>query len=215
LAVQGRIITSISVKDDADKIVSHKEFLSSHTLGVHIPGWEANETTLRIAYTEEISPTGSGLLFERPLLIRILIPAFFLMLLFVIIAIPFVGSLNSKIEIAVAVIIGLVGARQLLIPTDSPSFLAADALLLIEMLAVAVSVALHPISKLQWVRRNNNTLLGQDSLRRMTPTDTQQLSASKPAVKTPRPGALWIILLVSLLIAALDRFSRSRRNPKE
>lgn len=203
MVIRGEIVTNVRVTDSSGRVVSEKEVPSSHTLAFDLRGWEIGTTTTRMQLYSERNETPdnaarAALVVQRPLLVRILVPAVLLVLFFVILAMPFVETFHSKLEIAVAVVIGLVGARQALLPAGSPSFLAADALLLVELLVVALPVACHPLSKPlgPGPAKDTASTTGPASIEEVTAEEKTSVQALPPSPSTRRTDlSAWFLLL--------------------
>jgi len=119
--------------------------------GVHIPtsysitsfieGWEPIQDV--VSNTDE----WIEITLRRPLLVRILAPLLVLPLLLLAPLLLLLDSLSDAIEIAIALLVGVLAIRQILIPTSPPHLVALDLLIfggiVAVMLAVFGSVLLH------------------------------------------------------------------------
>lgn len=116
--------------------------LASQTVGVNAPGWE----TYEISVPGEA--LGTGIVLKRPLLLRVLTPILIAILFFVTLCIPFIGTFSTAMEVTVALVFGLWGIRQVVLPAASPGFTGVDIILVGEYGAVVIALLTYPTSNI-------------------------------------------------------------------
>jgi hypothetical protein len=127
----------MSLFDSSGELVDTLELPAGQDLEILIPGW--------VASTRYDSQIGTGISLKRSLILRVLTPALLVLLFLVTLTIPLIDSLSSAVEVAVALIFGVWGIRQIIFPTEPPSLTAVDIILLGEYFAIVLALSVFPI----------------------------------------------------------------------
>jgi len=146
----------VRLHDFSDNSVQSFELPASHIIEIWLPGWRAYEVT----GPDRVSPPELRL--RRSPLVRVLAPVLIALLFLVTALLPSLDSLDSAVEIAVALVLGVWGVRQTLLPGDAPGFTGLDMILLGEYgvltLAVLGSVVRHLIATRTTVKQPTQSL---------------------------------------------------------
>lgn len=132
------------------------ELPASHVIETRLPGWKAYAVA---GPGETLFPS---LILRRDPAVRILACVLMALVFLVTAVLPLVDSLGTAVEISVALILGVWGVRQILLPNGAPGPTALDMILLIEYGALALalvgSVVLHLVAMRTGAKEANQPL---------------------------------------------------------
>jgi len=155
ITVQVRLVFKGQLNVYAESIRSF-ELPASHIIETRLPGWRAYEVARP---GESLFPS---LILKRSPLVRILAPVLILLVLLVILSLPLVESFGTAVEIVVALVLGVWGVRQVLLPDGAPGPTEIDRFLLIEYsaltLALIVTAAPHLVAMWTGIKKPNQLL---------------------------------------------------------
>jgi len=123
--------------DNTGNVIGTFSIPCHHELTINLSGWE---TSIEKSYpTSDRSTTyPHGIILRRSKLLRIITPFLLCIFFGLTIAVLFFDTISTTVEVIIALVIGILGVRQILIPNETPGITALETLFLGEYGAIAL-----------------------------------------------------------------------------
>jgi hypothetical protein len=152
--ITGKFVCNGRKYDDKSNVIDTFSIPCQHELNINLSGWEAS---IEKSYpTIDNSTTyPHGIILKRPKLLRIITPFFLTIFFGLTIAVLFFDTISTTVEVIIALVIGILGVRQILIPTETPGLTALETLFLGEYGAIALVLIAQVIMNSTVIKGDN------------------------------------------------------------
>lgn len=164
---------------------------------------------------QEFKSSVVRLRYERPLTYRILIPSILISLFVTISFLVFVPEMGSFLEVSVAILLGLIGLRDVFVPRDMPQTIIDPLMLaLYAVLVLALLSRLVFIPAWNRVGRKEETAtvtLDAKAPGASSPTSVPATVGTGPVVESTKNPAMIIAIIAGFALAVRALVARNRR----
>ena len=115
LSISLLILVSYFSYDEANKLIDTNSLSALQNLDVNSSGWNVVQ-----------NEPGSEMILKKPLVLRIIVPVLLFFLICITISLLFVEEFSSTLGISAAIILGILGIRQIILPSTFPGITGID-----------------------------------------------------------------------------------------